>query len=159
MYRTIWFIMLGSGGTLFTLSIILFFVFNVPELLDELSGRKAKRQIKRLKKLSQSADISDMSTEDIYSSVTSGSLLSRELKLLENKDILENTSDLKGKVVDVHIEKSNGVSHICEEENTTLMEEDQVTNYMSDVDETSYMEDRRVPCVIRVLEEQTSIGR
>lgn len=49
-------IMLSMGILLFALSITLIFALKIPDLMDELSGRKAKRQIKRLKELNIGTD-------------------------------------------------------------------------------------------------------
>lgn len=152
MFRTIWFIMLASGAILFTLSIILFFIFNVPELIDELSGRKARRQIKRLKKLNGTSDITSINTGEVYSAMSSGSLLSRELNALENGDLKEIPK--KPVVKDVH----SKVVSSDEERPTTLLEENQETNYMEEEGKTSYMDDSSATYCIRLLEEQTSIG-
>lgn len=67
--RTVGFIILWVGVLLFVTSLVLMVVFKVPELIDELSGRKAKRQIKRLKELNEGTGaIEGMATEDFYMS-------------------------------------------------------------------------------------------
>ena len=67
MLRTIGFIMLGGGILLFVISLVLMVVFKVPELIDELSGRKAKRQIKRLREINEgTGSIEGMDTSDFY---------------------------------------------------------------------------------------------
>ena len=67
--RTVGFIILGVGVLLFVTSLVLMVVFKVPELIDELSGRKAKRQIKRLKELNEGTGaVEGMATEDFYMS-------------------------------------------------------------------------------------------
>lgn len=75
--RTVGFIMLGVGVLLFVTSLVLMVVFKVPELIDELSGRKAKRQIKRLKELNEGTGaIGGMATEDFYMSAGGYSITS-----------------------------------------------------------------------------------
>ena len=67
MLRYIGFALVGSGVLLIVVSIVLIFVLNVPAMLDELSGRKAKRQIKRLKELNVGTGSFDtMSTSGLY---------------------------------------------------------------------------------------------
>lgn len=75
--RTVGFIILGVGVLLFVTSLVLMVVFKVPELIDELSGRKAKRQIKRLKELNEDTGaIEGMATEDFYMSAGGYSITS-----------------------------------------------------------------------------------
>lgn len=75
--RTVGFIILGVGVLLFVTSLVLMVVFNVPELIDELSGRKAKRQIKRLKELNKGTGaVEGMATEDFYMSAGGYSITS-----------------------------------------------------------------------------------
>lgn len=75
--RTVGFIILGVGVLLFVTSLVLMVVFKVPELIDELSGRKAKRQIKRLKELNEGTGaIEGMATEDFYMSAGGYSITS-----------------------------------------------------------------------------------
>lgn len=65
---------------LFVLSVILVFVWRVFDLMDELSGRKAKRQIQRLHELNVGTGTFDkLSTNEIYSGLSSGSLANGEL--------------------------------------------------------------------------------
>ena len=75
--RTVGFIILGVGVLLFVTSLVLMVVFKVPELIDELSGRKAKRQIKRLKELNKGTGaVEGMATEDFYMSAGGYSITS-----------------------------------------------------------------------------------
>lgn len=113
--RTVGFIILGVGVLLFVTSLVLMVVFKVPELLDELSGRKAKRQIKRLKELNEGTGaIEGMATEDFYmsaggysitsdiadinDSIVSDSLVSDSKRLdTSSTDIGENTDNQQPK--------------------------------------------------------------
>ena len=45
-------IMLVSGLSLLVLSAILYITWNIPDAIDELSGKKRKRQIEKLQKAS-----------------------------------------------------------------------------------------------------------
>lgn len=113
--RTVGFIILGVGVLLFVTSLVLMVVFKVPELIDELSGRKAKRQIKRLKELNEGTGaIEGMATEDFYmsaggysitsdmadidDSIVSDSLVSDSKRLdTSSTDIGENTDNQQPK--------------------------------------------------------------
>lgn len=113
--RTVGFIILGVGVLLFVTSLVLMVVFKVPELIDELSGRKAKRQIKRLKELNEGTGaIEGMATEDFYmsaggysitsdiadinDSIISDSLVSDSKRLdTSSTDIGENTDNQQPK--------------------------------------------------------------
>lgn len=75
MYRDIWLIMLLVGTLLLIITVVLFFAWGIPSLLDEVSGRKAKKQVKLLHDMNISSGTIDMlSTDDIYASVSSGIL-------------------------------------------------------------------------------------
>lgn len=108
--RTVGFIILGVGVLLFVTSLVLMVVFKVPELIDELSGRKAKRQIKRLKELNEGTGaIEGMATEDFYMSAggysvtsdiadISDSLVSDSKRLdTSSSDIGEDTDNQQSK--------------------------------------------------------------
>ena len=107
--RTVGFIILGVGVLLFVTSLVLMVVFKVPELIDELSGRKAKRQIKRLKELNEGTGaVEGMATEDFYMSaggysITSDmadindSIVSDSKRLDTSSDIGEDTDNQQPK--------------------------------------------------------------
>lgn len=70
MLETIGFTMIFVGVSLIIISLVLTVVWKVPSLIDELSGRKAKRQIERMKKLNiASSSLSDMNTAEFYKSM------------------------------------------------------------------------------------------
>lgn len=145
MLWNIWVIMLVCSILLFLLSLTLIFVFKVPDLLDELSGRKAKRQIKRLKELNiGTSTIDGLSTDDVYAVIPSGSLLLDEVSKVDYHE----TND-EG--------KTTGIDDIG---STTLMDGDE-TSYMSDNDATSILNGVREFCenrvCIEIIEEQTSL--
>lgn len=82
MLRDIGVIMLCVGVVLLAISLILIFVLKIPDLLDELSGRKAKRQIERLKKLNVgTGSLEGMDTDDVYLALSSGSLVSEDIEV------------------------------------------------------------------------------
>lgn len=80
MLREMWLIMLISGIVLLATAVLLLFVLRIPELLDELSGRKAKRQIKRLRELNIGTGVLEtIGTDDVYLSATSGFVFGEDL--------------------------------------------------------------------------------
>lgn len=184
MLKTIWLCMLISGSLLLIISVALIFVFRIPDLLDELSGRKAKRQIKRLKELNVGTGaLGDMATDDIYNALpTSGTLL--EETVVEEpkgndveKHVVSYSSDVdeeeESKTADVQEDEDSETNIIQEseqEEATSFIEEDErqdegttciedeidTGNEVSDVlkDIKTYSSNKQV---IEVLEEQTSL--
>lgn len=170
MLHTIWLVMLIVGCVLFVLAVILTFALKIPEVADELSGRKAKRQIQKLKELNQGTGaLENLGTDEVYSAMSSGSLLSQELSKLENSSEEEGTSQ----PVIKRDEK-------LEEENpTTAMDEDDIpTGYMKENEQpadneeeigTTIMDDLVTSEIviteikspskkgIRIIEEQSSI--
>lgn len=101
MLRDIGVIMLCVGVVLLAISLILIFVLKIPDLLDELSGRKAKRQIERLKKLNVgTGSLEGMDTDDVYLALSSGSLVSEDIEVqtkISSRDLDEetNTGDIQ----------------------------------------------------------------
>ena len=90
MLRYIGFALVGSGVLLIVISIVLIFVLNVPAMLDELSGRKAKRQIKRLKELNVGTGSFDtMSTSGLYN-VSTGTQTNMSTDEEDNFDVKDN---------------------------------------------------------------------
>ena len=92
MLYSIFIIMLVCGSCIFCLSLVLMFALHILDVMDELSGRKAKRQIKHLKELnlgtgSLEGISSGLATGDIYQAFSSGSLLSEEISLAEKMPI------------------------------------------------------------------------
>lgn len=182
MLYNIWVAMLVTGFLLLVLSIVLMFVFHIPDLLDELSGRKAKRQIKKLKELNGSTgaleNISDnLNTDDIYSAISSGSLISEEIAQVETIQGInlnqESINEVKNSVVSQEVsgitsEDSTGImdsnvssnnnnsseesTGYMDEVSTSYVEESDITNILSDVE--SYNSTKRV---VEILEEQTSV--
>lgn len=119
-------IMVCVGVVLLAISLILIFVLKIPDLLDELSGRKARRQIKRLKELNEgTGGLEGMATDDIYQVLPSGSLVSDELHpIVTSGNVSEeaaNTGDIqKSTSGNVEDSSGNGVSS-DEVENTPVV--------------------------------------
>lgn len=177
--RTVGFIILGVGVLLFVTSLVLMVVFKVPELIDELSGRKAKRQIKRLKELNEGTGaIEGMATEDFYmsaggysitsdiadinDSIVSDSLVSDSKRLdTSSTDIGEDTDNQQPKEgiaedsEDDEESATEMVDDSDEDDSPTdlIDEDDQPTDLLSEEDETSKDDTH----IITILEEQSSI--
>lgn len=86
MLLTIGFVMLLVGVLLILLSLILMVVWKVPSLIDELSGRKAKRQIERMRKLNvATSGLTNMDTNEFYRSMVDASYSSNMVgSMLDN---------------------------------------------------------------------------
>lgn len=151
MLRYIGFALVGSGVLLIVVSIVLTFVLNVPAMLDELSGRKAKRQIKRLKELNVGTGSFDtMSTSGLYnvSTGTQNDVVSDEDDDFDVKDnfvsptetddsVVNNSSTSSESVVEtpkeVEDEDSVSTNYFPETGNdSTDLEETANTNFLGD---------------------------
>lgn len=102
MLLTIGFVMLLVGVLLILLSLILMVVWKVPSLIDELSGRKAKRQIERMRKLNvATSGLTNMDTNEFYrsmvdasySSTTVGSMLDNPYNAMSEKVVSSSMSN------------------------------------------------------------------
>lgn len=159
----IFLIMLISGILLFALSIILIFALKIPDLLDELSGRKAKRQIKRLKELNiGTGAIEEMGTDDVYMSVSSGNLLGEEISIKKTKPT-HNVESPKLEEDIVEDDEEDIATSEMSEDNTKFMEdeEEDVKTEFIDEEATGILQDIQDFCssrhIIEVVEEQTSL--
>jgi len=156
MLWSIWVIMLSLGCLFLVLSLILIFALKIPDSLDELSGRKAKRQIKRLKELNVgTGSLSGMATEDIYSTISSGSLLSEELKVQPVPEIVPNIP-VKDDDIATSDMGENVRTDFIEDENDNI-----ATSYVEDSDATTLLADIQNYCeskkIIVIVEEQSSL--
>lgn len=160
----LWLIMVIVGVFLLVLAIILTLVFNVPSLLDELSGRKAKRQIKRLKEANiGTGALEGMGTEDVYMAASSGSLLSEEIAMVTPKQESElqgskkfSPLNLGNKQEETPIVNSDPEEDIptTDMENGVSSSEDEATNFMDETEaETSYIDDSEATGILQDIEE------
>lgn len=147
MLREIWICMLIASFLCLASSVVLFLAWGVLDLLDELSGRKAKRQIKMLHELNVSTGVFDnLSTSEIYSSISSGSLLTEELSSIDSQNLdMGDTSESSG-------EDDEATSLLSRDDSTSFMEDDEVSTGLL---EDGLKEDKEV--VIKVIEEQSSL--
>lgn len=132
MLRYIGFALVGSGVLLVVISIVLIFVLNVPAMLDELSGRKAKRQIKRLRELNVGTGSFDtMSTSGLYnvSTGTQNDGVSDEDDDFDVKDNFVSPTETDESVV----KPSNTTNEsVIEASNEVEDEESVSTNYFAE---------------------------
>lgn len=137
MLRYIGFALIGIGVLLIVISIVLIFVLNVPAMLDELSGRKAKRQIKRLKELNVGTGSFDtISTSGLYnvSTDTQTSMSTDDEDDFDVKDNFVSPTETNDSVVNNISTSSESVVETPKE----VEDEDSVsTNYFQETDNDS----------------------
>lgn len=178
MLHVVWLGMLILGFALLLLSLVLAYIFNIFELADELSGRKAKRQIKKLREMNVgTGGLEGVSTRDVYSSATSGSLMSIS-NILENEepsmsiesgDVSDDSEDIGTNYMQNNeVKKESG--EIDDPETSYLQEDDIGTSDLVEVGTTYIREDLcgeglsdkpkygRIKKGIFIIEEQTSLG-
>lgn len=185
MWKEIWILMLVLAFISLAVAVLLTFIWDIVNIIDELSGRKAKRQIKMLHDLNSSTGTFDrLSTNEIYSGISSGTLLNEELsniyeekiKNFDNTDVYDSTSKEEGGNEEISYISDNDED---DEESTSYLNEnedsiEEVTSYLDDEEEyeesTSYLSDEDVEdvkdltlkgivegTVIKVIEEQSSL--
>lgn len=149
MFETIGYSMLALGASLIVLALIFTVVWRVPSLIDELSGRKAKRQIERMKKLNiASSNLNGMDTSEFYKSMRSGYSIPEEGNIPSTMRI-NGGSELSKLVDDPNIV---GVSKKSKKHNADVVVVDEEAG-------TAFCEDNGIPkkLKIRVISEQSSI--
>lgn len=177
MLYEVWVIMLAMGIVLLLVTITLVFTLHIPELVDELSGKKAKRQIKRLKEMNaKSGALDGANTKDVYSVINTncintsegytsditGSIIeegvasiTKEIKVIteEPEDIIDNSEDASTSYSDVGEDAATGIiGSKDEDEETSYVEESCVTGILEELEKS--ISDRRIVVVIK---EQSSI--
>ena len=162
MFQTIGFSMLALSIILLVLALVLAVVWHIPSLMDELSGRKARRQIDRMRKLNlASSNFSVTDTSEFYKSMNGGDLVPRGVYRDKNA-----TSKL-GKMVDdpyhsVGSEKDGNVGDMGNASEDVIRDfEDKVTSFMEEEAERAENLQSRVSqrkrYVINLVKEQTSL--
>lgn len=149
-------IMLTVGVLLLVVSLILVFALRIPELLDELSGRKAKRQIKHLKELNiGTGSLEGVATEDFYNSLSSGNMISEEYEIRS-----EVAKQVTSEILSKEENKKEDIS-VEDVDKTQFIEEDEVpTGFVEDEEDKAtglLVEDEPEKNVIQLLEEQSSL--
>ena len=162
MFQTIGFSMLAVSIILLVIALVLAVVWHIPSLMDELSGRKARRQIDRMRKLNlASSNFSVTDTSEFYKSMNGGDLVPRGVYRDKNA-----TSKL-GKMVDdpyhsVGSEKDGNVGDMGNASEDVIRDfEDKVTSFMEEEAERAENLQSRVSqrkrYVINLVKEQTSL--
>ena len=161
MWKDLWVGMLLLSFILLVISIVLVFVWNIPGIIDELSGRKAKRQIKLLHELNSSTNTFDnLSTNEIYVGISSGTLLNEELS---NIDSVEEVRTLGVSSDEDDYEAPTSYLNDEVEEKTSYLDEDDevATSYLEENEDcnTQYETGLNVKhnVTIRIIEEQSSL--
>lgn len=144
MLRYIGFALIGSGVLLIVISIVLIFVLNVPAMLDELSGRKAKRQIKRLKELNVGTGSFDtISTSGLYnvSTGTQTNMSTDEEDDFDVKDNFVSPTETNDSVVNNSSTSSESVvetpKKVEDEESVSTNYFQETSNDSADLEETA----------------------
>lgn len=162
MFQTIGFSMLAVSIILLVIALVLAVVWHIPSLMDELSGRKARRQIDRMRKLNlASSNFSVTDTSEFYKSMNGGDLVPRGVYRDKNA-----TSKL-GKMVDdpyhsVGSEKDGNVGDMGNASEDVIRDfEDKVTSFMEEEAERAENLQSRVSqrkrYTINLVKEQTSL--
>lgn len=162
MWKDIWIIMLVLAFICLAVAILLTFIWDIPNLIDELSGRKAKRQIKMLHELNSSTSTFDkLSTNEIYSGISSGTLLNEELVNTCEEEEIENYNNKDVCSLGEDGEECS-TSYLSEDgdESTSYLEDDveESTSYL-DTQEKVSLEPKKenVGLDIKIIEEQSSL--
>lgn len=183
MWKDIWVLMLVLSFVMLVISIILMYVWDIPKLVDELSGRKAKRQIKMLQELNSSTSTFDrLSTNEIYSGISSGTLVNEELSNIYKEKTERYIHDIPPisslEVFNSDLATLSKVNALEDNEEATSFlnnedgeptsflnnEDDESTSFLGDIDEesTSFLnediiENSLEELSIVLLEEQSSL--
>lgn len=159
MLETVWLSMLSAGIVLFIVSLFLMLYWRVFGLIDELSGRKAKRHIKKLREISNSSvDMSAISTGELGLAVSNGdSLLSETVVKVPSgekslKDMIDDPYGSVGK--GAKVKKDSYVCDFPSCSDSRYVLDESVTGLFSDV-EQEVMSKKS----IIIIEEQTSLSK
>lgn len=163
MLRYIGFAMIGVGVLLIVLSIIFMIVWNIPDLLDEVSGRKDKRMTDRLRKSNSSSTQFDGNTDEFYGLINDKTLIESSTSTLdEDNEYIKALKDAvysgqtKGSIRDQLVKSSGSF-------NTSGDMEEQgeyQTGMLDETDEDFKLKVSTIPVGkhnIKILKEQTSL--
>lgn len=162
MYKEIWLVMISCGIILLLIALLLSFIWGIPGLIDEISGRKAKRRIKMMRELNYNTGTIDrLNTNEIYSGISTGGSEGEEFANMD-VEIGINPS------FDVFNKKDDEVKEDVEKEDieSVAEEEEYATSYLSSEESTGFIGEDSSDLslnamantfVIEVLEEQSSL--
>lgn len=172
MWKDVWIGMLLLSFIMFVISIVLVFVWNIPGIIDELSGRKAKRQIKLLHELNSSTSTFDkLSTNEIYVGISSGTLLNEELSNIDSVEevrtmgVSSDADDYEAPTSYLNEEVEAPTDYLNDEveEKTAYLDEDEevATSYLEETEDCNTKCETelnaKLSVTIRVIEEQSSL--
>lgn len=153
MLETLWVVSLILGALLFIVSLFMMLYWKVFSLIDELSGRKAKRQIAKLRSYSSSTDIISVDTKDLGVISSEDDLLLKET----NIDISPNERSLKNMIDDPYGSVGKGAV----KSSATTHPKKKMVDVQPDEGETGILEDipvySNVYKRIVIIDEQSSI--
>lgn len=150
---TIGFSMICIGVALIVLSLILTVVWKVPSLIDELTGRKAKRQIERMRKLNIASSSIGMDTDEFYKSMRDDdSVLKRNPKSVDSNTKLSKLVDDPYGTIGTK-NRPVVVSEVKESDVKEVLSEDDVATDMFD----DSLDSKKRVFNIKIVEEQTSL--
>jgi len=75
--------MLVASGSLIVVGVLLLYIWKVPSLISELSGKTSRETIRKLQKINSSDDV--MNTTDFYNAVSSGALSDHDIDDTDGK--------------------------------------------------------------------------
>lgn len=167
MWKEIWIVMLIVAFICLAGSILLVFLWDIPSLIDELSGRKAKRQIKMLHDLNSSTSTFDkLSTNEIYSSISSGTFLNEELNNIDKdevevynkKEIIEDVEDDSTSFMESDDEESTSYLSEKEPDSTSFIgvDDEESTSYLDTKEDMGVTNEENIRKIV-ILEEQSSL--
>lgn len=166
--------MLIVGAVGIFISLLLAFFWKIPDLLDELSGRKAKRQITRMKELNiGTGGIEGITTNELYEMINAsgnlvwGSLgtrsqnLEEEEEKVKEKEKVDVVTPVNGEVSEKKDEKVIQTEPDIEDSEIDIEENDDdevpTGNLIESGEDFSSINSEKVNVV--VIEEQMSIKR
>lgn len=154
MLETLSIVLLVGGIFCFILALVLAVNWKILDIFDELSGRKAKRQIESLKKLNSGEEaINNLSTTAFMEAVNSGNIIPKS-EILRDANNKKSKVELSTEVTEtesINLEKSNTVSssNIVVSDVMEVHEEDCITDVLSTPSDFAIS--------INIIEEQTNL--
>lgn len=166
--KELWLVMLIGGILLFVIALILMIVLKIPSAMYELSGKKAKKQLKQLQNLNldSTTGLLSIHTDNVFTQMSEGNSLPPDLlEFISSKTEFQNElSEFKNSGSSEKIpmfEKEEKVAtevkesppnYSFEEESTGYMDKQVSRDMLLEVEEISSTK----PSVI-IIEEQSSL--
>lgn len=158
MIDTLCLVLLGAGSLLFIISLFMMLYWKIFNLIDEISGRKAKRQIAKLREYNSSTgEMTSVSTGELELMMAGGSsMLSEPITKVDTgerslKDMIDDPYGSVGKGAKKYVINRQSPEERKPKQSEYVVDED-VTGLFSDV-EFDAMSKKS----IIILDEQSSI--